>query len=235
VQEGDRQVRYERVVRLLDRGEVMVEIRCSLRLYVDDDVTNNDVIVVRRRQNTDFRARVSGSFVGRVQETMVDGRRVLTFRNAKVTASSGLLLARLEVDQIDNFDEKGPGEYGERGATKNSTAKGADLLDGGGFALELDPQRRIWSGQLPFEAWVNRVYRVATYRQLETLRPPGGQKQVPAFTPWQVPQLQALLAALPETSDAASIDTEQWTGSQRKVFPQPGGAGIFQATWTIRK
>ena len=220
---------------MLDRGEVMVELRCSLRLIIDDDVTKNDVIVVRRRQQTDFRATVSGSFVGLLRETMVDGKPRLVFRNASGKASGGLLLARMEVDQTDNYDEKGPGEFGERGATKTSTAKGADLLGGGGFSLELDPQRRLWSGTLPFEAWVSRLYQVATYRQLETQRPLGGLQKVPEFTPWRVPQLTPLLAALPDTSDQASIETGLWTGSQRKVFPQPGGAGIFKATWTIRK
>ncbi|MBK9386098.1 MAG: hypothetical protein IPN34_14900 [Planctomycetes bacterium] len=235
VQEGDRQVRYERTVRLLDRGEVMVELRCSLRVVIDIDETKNDVIVVRRRQQTDFRATVSGSFVGFVRETMVDGKPRLAFYNASGPASGGLLMARMEVDQTDNYDEKGPGEFGERGATKTSTAKGADLLGGGGFSLELDPQRRLWSGTLPFEEWMRRLYQVATYRQLETLRPRGGLDKVPEFMPWQVPQLAPLLAALPDTSDHASIDTNLWTGSQRKVFPQPGGAGIFKATWTIRK
>ncbi|MCU0867863.1 MAG: hypothetical protein MUC36_29105 [Planctomycetes bacterium] len=235
VQEGDRQVRYERAVRLLDRGEVMVELRCSLRLVIDDDVTKNDVIVVRRRQETDFRATVSGSFVGLLRETVVDGQPRLAFRNASGTASGGLLTARMEVDQTESYDEKGPGEFGERGATKTSTAKGADLLGGGGFTLVLDPQRRLWSGTLPFEAWVSRLHQVATYRQLETLRPRGGLEKVPEFMPWRVPQLTPLLAALPDTSDQASIEAGLWTGSQRKVFPQPGGAGIFKATWTIRK
>ena len=235
VQEGERQVRYEWPIRLLDVGEVTVDLKCSLSVYIERTERSQasaTQIVETRSQSALWGAKVDGSFVGRLEESREGDRSILRVRDTNLT---DLLNATFRASQQTKWDESGPGEYGTRGSDTDGSARGRDLIDATGFDLKLDVAAKQWTGAVPFASWIGPMRDNATYRLQEIARPRLGLEQPPSTKRWEVRQVGPLLAQLPNRSTAATVGDAEWTGTMTKDWDAEGFSARFTATWTVRK
>ncbi|MCU0862987.1 MAG: hypothetical protein MUC36_04265 [Planctomycetes bacterium] len=235
VQEGARQVLYELPIRLLDAGEVTVDLKCYLSVYIDRTERSKapaTQIVETRTQSALWFAKVDGSFVGRLTESREGDRSVLQVRDTRLP---DLMRATFKADQQTKWDESGPGEYGTRGADTDGSARGSDLIDATGFDLRFDVAAKQWTGALPFVDWIGPMRDNASYRRQEVYRPRIGLERVPTTERWDVEQVGGLLAQLPDRSTTATVGPDEWTGTMTKEWDADGVTARFVATWTVRK
>lgn len=216
-------------VRVLEAGEVTLEFHCTLSFRLNEKVTHAPG-GIQQTDSRDYTERfaVSGFAVVKMSEMKAEaGRpaRVLFLRDGSAPMS---LQFHATLERIDAKDEKGPGEYGERGETKTESSSAHGVADLPAPSFIYDPATQRWEVNLPVASWFWAARQHATTSVRTVFRPSGE----PRFSEgnnlaWIISRL---LAATPTTGTSAGTSDRMWSG---QIDHDDHGARLH-ATWTLK-